>query len=432
MDEGFEPKLLKGPDTSRRRRRRDCARRSPISRVLLTGPARGYVRGELERLGVPYRHVLARLARGARPRVSRARRLPRDLASGGRAEGGARVDGGRRAARHDARRPGARSSSWTARTAARRRGRRRRARAAVRARPRRPRAPRAAAACGRVDGGGATRTSGSIRGGRELLKGFVDRCTLTARGSGATRAPRRAGPACSCRRRAPTGHPRVLRPRPRARGRETGRRRDGEVPAARGAVPEQPDGLHAPLPRVDRGCRATSPAAPTSRGAAASRSSSTRTASRIRGGRATETDAINDRFGARCSPPTTCSTRASSASGPPTSSSASRRDVREVLYNAVDVERFTPAGEPPPDGPVLLLGGDQTQAYRLEVALRTLARVLEPSPARLIVSGPARVRSAAAPRELGRRGPRRARRAATRSATRRRCSAARTSCCTRR
>jgi glycosyltransferase involved in cell wall biosynthesis len=60
----------------------------------------------------------------------------------------------------------------------------------------------------------------------------------------------------------------------------------------------------------------------------------------------------------------------------------------EVLYNAVDVDRFTPTDEPPPDGPVLLLGGDQTQAYRLEVGLRTFARVLESEPgARLLVSG---------------------------------------------
>ena len=55
----------------------------------------------------------------------------------------------------------------------------------------------------------------------------------------------------------------------------------------------------------------------------------------------------------------------------------------EVLYNAVDVEHFSP-GEPPHNGPVLLLGGDQTQAYRLEVALRTLALLPE---ARLIVTG---------------------------------------------
>jgi glycosyltransferase involved in cell wall biosynthesis len=55
----------------------------------------------------------------------------------------------------------------------------------------------------------------------------------------------------------------------------------------------------------------------------------------------------------------------------------------EILHNAVDVEHFAPDGVPP-DGPVLLLAGDQTQAYRLEVALRTLAHLPE---ARLIVTG---------------------------------------------
>lgn len=60
----------------------------------------------------------------------------------------------------------------------------------------------------------------------------------------------------------------------------------------------------------------------------------------------------------------------------------------EVLYNAVDIDRFTPAETPPPNGPVLLLGGDQTQAYRLELALRTFALVLASEPdARLLVSG---------------------------------------------
>jgi glycosyltransferase involved in cell wall biosynthesis len=55
----------------------------------------------------------------------------------------------------------------------------------------------------------------------------------------------------------------------------------------------------------------------------------------------------------------------------------------EVLYNAVDVEHFTP-GDAPAGDPVLLLAGDQTQAYRLEVALRTLAHLPD---ARLIVTG---------------------------------------------
>jgi glycosyltransferase involved in cell wall biosynthesis len=60
----------------------------------------------------------------------------------------------------------------------------------------------------------------------------------------------------------------------------------------------------------------------------------------------------------------------------------------EILYNAVDVDHFAPAAEAPGDGPVLLLGGDQTQAYRLELAVQTLARVLESEPAAsLLVAG---------------------------------------------
>jgi glycosyltransferase involved in cell wall biosynthesis len=60
----------------------------------------------------------------------------------------------------------------------------------------------------------------------------------------------------------------------------------------------------------------------------------------------------------------------------------------EILYNAVDVDQFTPAKDVPANGPVLLLAGDQTQAYRLELALRTFARVLEVEPAaRLLVTG---------------------------------------------
>jgi glycosyltransferase involved in cell wall biosynthesis len=70
----------------------------------------------------------------------------------------------------------------------------------------------------------------------------------------------------------------------------------------------------------------------------------------------------------------------------------------EILYNAVDVDHFTPGDARPGDAPVLLLGGDQTQAYRLEVALRTLAHLPD---ARLIVTG--RLVSDPAPllRELG-------------------------------
>ena len=63
MAEGYEPKLLKGPDVfvavvDRLRHT------IPELSVLLTGPARGYVRRELERLRVRHRHVVAP-ARGA-------------------------------------------------------------------------------------------------------------------------------------------------------------------------------------------------------------------------------------------------------------------------------------------------------------------------------------------------------------------------------
>ena len=67
--------------------------------------------------------------------------------------------------------------------------------------------------------------------------------------------------------------------------------------------------------------------------------------------------------------------------GEPTGSS-------EVLYNAVDIELFSPASVKPTGGPILLLGGDQTQEYRLELALRTLAALASRHPgARLIVTG---------------------------------------------
>ncbi|MDW8339061.1 MAG: glycosyltransferase [Thermoleophilia bacterium] len=54
--EGLEPKLVKGPDVLVRALGLLRAE-VPELHVLLTGPARGYVRRELERLGVPYVHV---------------------------------------------------------------------------------------------------------------------------------------------------------------------------------------------------------------------------------------------------------------------------------------------------------------------------------------------------------------------------------------
>jgi glycosyltransferase involved in cell wall biosynthesis len=64
------------------------------------------------------------------------------------------------------------------------------------------------------------------------------------------------------------------------------------------------------------------------------------------------------------------------------------RGSQEILHNAVDVHEFTPAEHPPSNGPTLLLGGDQTQTYRLELALRTLAALLPRRPdARLLITG---------------------------------------------
>lgn len=67
---------------------------------------------------------------------------------------------------------------------------------------------------------------------------------------------------------------------------------------------------------------------------------------------------------------------------------AEPRGSWEVLHNAVDVDRFVPAERPLPGGPMLLLGGDQTQAYRLELALDTLAELRGEHPdAQLLVTG---------------------------------------------
>ncbi len=53
-DEGLEPKQVKGPDILLETLAL-LAGRIPLF-VLLTGPARGYVKAGLERLGIPYRH----------------------------------------------------------------------------------------------------------------------------------------------------------------------------------------------------------------------------------------------------------------------------------------------------------------------------------------------------------------------------------------
>jgi glycosyltransferase involved in cell wall biosynthesis len=65
--EGLEPKLIKGPDVLVASLEATHAR-APELVVLLTGPARGYVRGELEKRNIPYRHLVA----GSRAELARA------------------------------------------------------------------------------------------------------------------------------------------------------------------------------------------------------------------------------------------------------------------------------------------------------------------------------------------------------------------------
>ncbi len=60
--EGLEPKMIKGPDVLVAALRLLKAR-LPNVHVLLTGPARGYVKRELTASGIPYRHVQLRAYR---------------------------------------------------------------------------------------------------------------------------------------------------------------------------------------------------------------------------------------------------------------------------------------------------------------------------------------------------------------------------------
>ena len=75
-------------------------------------------------------------------------------------------------------------------------------------------------------------------------------------------------------------------------------------------------------------------------------------------------------------------------SGPPIGSSASRAAGGRSSRTRSTSSGSSLAGDPPDDGPVLLLGGDQTQAYRVELALRTLRALHTTHPgARLLVTG---------------------------------------------
>jgi glycosyltransferase involved in cell wall biosynthesis len=55
--DGLEPKLIKGPDVLLAVAER-LVEHVPELHFLLTGPSRGYVRAGLDRLGIPYRHML--------------------------------------------------------------------------------------------------------------------------------------------------------------------------------------------------------------------------------------------------------------------------------------------------------------------------------------------------------------------------------------
>ena len=224
--EGLEPKLIKGPDVLLAVVER-LASKCPSSTSCSPAPARGYVRAGLERLGVPYRHLLAARtstrSRGVYPAIDLCLVASRRR---GRAAGGARVDGDPGPARHDAGRPGGR-----------------------------PRAPRRE----RLDGRASRTSTASSAGTRHVagavedeLAAVLDAGTAAARDNsyealrprwrgcstalsscrerdgrraparvgGATAARPRAGRgSCVARTRREPGRSRLLRPRPRARGR---------------------------------------------------------------------------------------------------------------------------------------------------------------------------------------------------------------------
>jgi glycosyltransferase involved in cell wall biosynthesis len=81
--EGLEPKLVKGPDVLVAALERAAGEVDDLV-VLLTGPARGYVRGALDRRGIAYRHALA----GDRAELARAYQALDAYVVASRQEGG--------------------------------------------------------------------------------------------------------------------------------------------------------------------------------------------------------------------------------------------------------------------------------------------------------------------------------------------------------
>jgi glycosyltransferase involved in cell wall biosynthesis len=142
-EDGLEPKLIKGPDVLLATVER-LRERIPELYVVVTGPSRGYVKAGLERLGVPYRHLLLPDV-DAVADVYRRSTLSRHLPRRGRPARRPRGDGDRGPARHDTGRAGIRPrAARRERLDGRGRGRRRpravcrarRGREAERARPR--------------------------------------------------------------------------------------------------------------------------------------------------------------------------------------------------------------------------------------------------------------------------------------------------------
>ena len=437
LGRGLEPKLDQGPGRPRRRRGAAPRARARSSSSCSPGPRAATCGASSSGAESPYGHLRVATGRSSRTRLPRARRVPRHVAAGGRPEGRARVDGDRRAARDDARRAGggSRRARRERRCSPTSTTRRRSAGARPTVHGRRDAARRSLRGRGRADAertshgaprrrAGPSCSTGSSSSGRWTL---AERAAATAGGGALGASPRRAR-----RARAPGFASSTATTASPAPGEPVaGGTAKFQKLAAR--FPNRPADFtllylgSTALPRDLRPLlwlarRRRAPVVVNQDGVAYPGWAGARHRGRQ-----------------RASPPgaprrpTTSSTRARSASARPTASSASRAGRWEILHNAVDVDRFTPAAAPPAGGPVLLLGGDQTPAVPARARARDApARAAgAPEDARLLVARPARSPTRAAISELGSTAASSSS-AATRSAMRPRSIAARTSSCTRR
>ena len=177
-----------------------------------------------------------------------------------------------------------------------------------------------------------------------------------------------------------SGRARLLRPRRGARrpaspSRAAPRSSSGWRPGSRTTRPTSRSSTSA-----RRGCRATFARCSGTRGGARSRSSSTRTASATRAGRGATRRTFNRplRTRARRGRARPLPERVLQAGGGRVRRPSRRARGRSSTTRSTS-RHFTPAEQPPEGGPVLLLGGDQYQAYRLELGLETLAALLPSS-----------------------------------------------------